>query len=92
MSLISLSAIFLMSFSSCIYANQRQYPYPDEGEDSARWVVKKVNIGASAPTEKKNKIDRRTGPAVPGFLYMGKISHKHIPSYPSVGNSPLVLT
>lgn len=93
MNFISLVMLFFLVNISFINANQRQYPYPDDYDESSRWVVRKVtNKGAEAPDCKKNKIDRRTGAAIPHFLYMGKFNHKDIPTYPNISTLPTVTT
>ena len=92
MKVLFISSLFLVTCVSMLNANNRQYPYPEPDEDSSKWVARKIHMGATAPEPKKNKVDRRTGAAVPTFLYMGKLKEIYIPRYPSIGRSPLVTT
>jgi len=92
MKILFLSSLLLVTYASMLKANSRQYPYPDPEDESSKWIERTINMGATAPEQKKNKVDRRTGAYVPGFLYMGKLTETYIPRYPSIGRSPLVVT
>lgn len=78
MKYLFISLLLLATCVSTLRANNRQYPYPNPEDESSKWVTYRINNGPCAPQTKKNKIDRRTGAAIPKVTQSENIIEQHI--------------